>query len=275
MAELWAPKLMIEKRYARSIKKLFNQFDKIIKGSNDPDYILSALKDYVATRAFQKAAEDIAMKMVTHLFADGQKTWREAARVNSQGREIYDALKQELTHTPIGTLYYDLIQYNALLISSLPDDLAYRAVALIAEEQQKGRRAEDIANELKRMIPSMTDYKAKLIARTEVSKASTALTEARCNYMDIQWYVWRTSEDSRVRKSHDHMDDVLINWNHPPSPEKLVGLPEYGRYHAGNTFNCRCYPEPLIELHYITWPHKVYYNGTIQMMTLEQFKKIA
>lgn len=275
MAEIWAPKMMIEKRYARSIKKLFEEFENIIKAFTNPDDILSALVDYTATKAFKKAAGDIAMKMVTHLFNDGQRTWREAARVNSQGREIYELLKNELNTTPMGALYYELIQSNALLITTLPDEISYQVIGEVMEMQQQGKRANEIAEEIKKLFPETTKARAKLIARTEVSKASTALTQARCDYMDIKWYVWKTSSDARVRKSHDHMDNVLINWNDPPSPEKLAGLPEYGKYHAGNTFNCRCYPEPLIELKYLRWPHKVYHNGTITKMTMAGFEKIA
>ena len=113
-----------------------------------------------------------------------------------------------------------------------------------------------------------------LIARTESSKASTALTEARAESLNLPWYVWRTSKDARVRSSHRHMDGVLIAWAEAPSPEALKGLKSYGTYQAGNTFNCRCYPEPLIYLDQVSWPHKVYHNGTIREMTRSAFKKI-
>lgn len=271
---LWAPKLMIEKRYIRSIRKIMKQFELLAQGRSDPEEILAAWKDYAASAAYQKAAEDIAMKMVTHLFADGQNTWRSAAKVNSMGREIYQALKQELIG-PTGAVYYDYVYQNAKLIRTLPEQLAEQVTRYVACEQQKGRRAEEIAKEIARMFPEQTKAKAELIARTEVSKASTALTRARCDMLNLRWYVWRTSEDQRVRDSHEKMEGVLICWDDPPSPEALNKEHSYGNYHAGNTFNCRCYPEPLVELHYIRWPHKVYYQNKIQMMTLAQFKEIA
>jgi hypothetical protein len=70
------------------------------------------------------------------------------------------------------------------------------------------------------------------------------------------------------------MSDVLIAWSDPPSPEQLFGEKSYGKYHAGNIFNCRCYPEPLVELHYVNWPHKVYHGGQIKTMTLAQFERL-
>lgn len=271
---LWVPKLIIEKRYARSIQKLMQQFALSAYSRANPADILDAWKDYAASAAFQKAAQDIAMKMVTHLFSDGQKSWREAARVNSRGREIYQALQEELTGQT-GVVYYELVGQNARLIGTLPETIAEQVTRYVAKEQQKGRRAEEIAADIANIFPEKTKARAELIARTEVSKASTALTRARCEQVNIHWYVWRTSEDQRVRGSHALMEDVLVCWNAPPSPEALNHEESYGRYHAGNTFNCRCYPEPVVKLEALHWPHKVYYQDRIQMMTLAQFKQIA
>jgi uncharacterized protein with gpF-like domain len=71
------------------------------------------------------------------------------------------------------------------------------------------------------------------------------------------------------------MDKVLVRWSDPPSPEALDGEKSYGKYHAGEIFNCRCFPEPVIDFDDVTWPHKVYSGGQIQMMTLAQFKQLA
>lgn len=215
MALLWAPRLMIEKRYARSIRKVMEAFEATLAAYDNPDDVWVALKNYAASEAFKRAAEDIAMKMVTQLFADGNKTWREAAREGSMGKEIYKALQQELAG-PTGTVYYNLIYQNASLIKTLPGNIAEQVTSYVAREQQKGRRAEEIAQDIQRMFPEKTKANAQMIARTEVSKASTALTRARCDDLGINWYVWRTSEDQRVRDSHRKMDNVLISWRDPP-----------------------------------------------------------
>lgn len=274
MAALWAPKLIIEKRYIRSIQRIMKQFELLAQGKREPEEILEAWRDYAQSADFRKAAEDIARKMVTSLFSDGQKSWREAARVNSKGKAIYAALQQELTG-PVGAVYYSLIAQNSKLIGTLPEDVAAQVTAYIAKEQQKGRRASEIAQEITRLFPEKTKARAELIARTEVSKASTALTQTRSEMLGLGWYVWRTSEDQRVRDSHELMEGVVVAWRNPPSPEALNHERSYGYYHAGNTFNCRCYPEPLVEVEAIRWPHKVYYQNSIQMMTLAQFKRIA
>ena len=70
-------------------------------------------------------------------------------------------------------------------------------------------RASDIAKIIQDKTKQHSRASARLIARTEVSKTTTALTKARCNNLDIHWYVWRTAEDgNRVRKSHRIMNGV-------------------------------------------------------------------
>jgi uncharacterized protein with gpF-like domain len=79
-----------------------------------------------------------------------------------------------------------------------------------------------------------------------------------------------------VRNSHEILEGVLVNFNNPPSPEKLAGEKrDYGVYNAGEIFNCRCYPEPVIDFNDITFPTKVYFNGKITRMRKADFLKIA
>lgn len=212
--------------------------------------------------------------MVTSLFSDAGKTWRQAARTNSKGKEIYEALKTEL-NGPIGKSINEQVKRNAKLIKSMPTSIRPQITTFVKEEALKGRRSEYIAEDLLNVFPQMYESKAKLIARTEVSKTSTALTKARCDMIGINWYIWMTSEDQRVRSSHNIMDDVLINWDNPPSPEKLDGIKsKLGKYHVGCCPNCRCYSAPIVRIDFITWPHKVYYKNKIVTMTKKQFQEI-
>lgn len=213
------------------------------------------------------------MQMVTHLFRDNGSTWRQAARANSRGRKIYEALQEEM-QGPLGAQVRFLTQQNAQHIKSMPLHLAQEVNKKVLEEAIKGTRSSDIAEQIKEIFPHMTNVKANLIARTEVSKTSTALTEARSEYIGAPWYVWRSSEDSRVRDSHRLMDGVLVRWRDAPSPEALAGEKSYGTYQAGGTFNCRCYPEPLLDLDDVRWPCRVYVGGIIQRMTRKEFERI-
>ena len=171
-------------------------------------------------------------------------------------------------------IYWDIVSRNSRLIQSMTNEAAERVSNIVAEGQAAGMRSEDMADDILRQWPTMTRAHAKLIARTESSKAASALTRSRAQSAGLNWYIWETSEDSRVRSSHRHMDGVLVNWNDPPSPEALIDMKDYGKYHAGEFPNCRCYAAPLIEYDDVSWPHKVYRNGRIRYMRLSEFKKI-
>lgn len=232
------------------------------------------LRKFINDKDFHSYAEKEAMKMVTSLFSDAGHTWREAARRNSKGKIIYETLKKELKGPISGSINYQ-IQRNADIIKSIPSNVSKEITEYIAKEAFKGRRAEYLSEDLQKKIPYMFETKAKLIARTEVSKTSTALTRARSENIGISAYIWRTSEDGRVRNSHSHMDGVIVFWNEPPAPEKLIGIKSsLGHYHSGECPNCRCYPEAIVSLELVKWPCKVYYQGKVQSMTRKQFEEI-
>jgi SPP1 gp7 family putative phage head morphogenesis protein len=123
--------------------------------------------------------------------------------------------------------------------------------------------------------PELLRSRVKLIARTETAKASAALTRARCDDLSLDWVEWLTSEDARVRVSHKKMDKVLFRWSDMPDPEALVGEKPGGHYGPGEVFNCRCSSAPLLSASDLSWPRRVYANGSIKQMTLQQFKALS
>jgi SPP1 gp7 family putative phage head morphogenesis protein len=260
--------------YKNEIQKAMQSLEASLIGLDDPVDILRAFQMFAASKAFSTVAETTAMKMVTHLFSDAGKTWRQAAFKNSSGRKIYEALRKEM-RGPIGNAVRHQININAEMIKSLPIKISREVSQHILTQSLRGTRSSDIAEQIKRFFPEKSEANAKLIARTETSKASSALTRVRSEDMGIDWYVWRTSEDSRVRSSHKIMEGVLVRWRNPPSPETLDGEKSFGHYNCGDIFNCRCYAEPVIDLDFVSWPAKVYYGGSIQRMTRKQFEEVA
>ncbi len=274
--EDWQAQRRIESDYDRAVRRLMERAVQII---GDPDMMspwefIRRLERLAGTGGFERFAVAAAKKMVTQTFSDTAQTWREAAQSGSRGQMIYEAMRSEMRGN-VGNTVYSLIDRNAGIIRSLPLDLASQATRYIQAEVLKGKRHEQIARELLQKFPKMAASKAALIARTEASKAHTALIQARAENIGVYWYEWLTSKDSRVRSSHAHMDGVLCRFDTPPSPELLAGEKSVGSYNAGEIYNCRCYPKPVIFIEYLTWPHKVYYGGKIVRMSKEQFRKVA
>ncbi|MGP8260731.1 MAG: minor capsid protein [Acidobacteriaceae bacterium] len=158
------------------------------------------------------------------------------------------------------------------MTASLPADV----IDHIHAKSLEGNRAEGIAESLKGLLPETPPSQLESIALTVIGKASTALERIRSEKIDIRWYVWETSGDVRVRKSHRKMKGVIVAWNNPPSPEHLIGdEATLGKYHAGEAPECRCLCLPLVSLSEVRWPHRVYYRGQIQRMTRAAFKQIS
>jgi SPP1 gp7 family putative phage head morphogenesis protein len=274
----WSPRTKIERDYRISIRNIIRDVLGRIDDMSDltnPYGILTAMSDVFSTDLYRDFALAAAKRMVTALYVGSRRTWREAAREAMKGREIYEMLQSELK-SPVGDRVRDLVEQNARLITSFPQDIATRANAFVREEAEKGRRASAIADDLMRQFPDMAESRIQLIARTETSKASTALTRARSEELGTVAYVWRSSKDARVRRSHRRMDGVIVFWSDPPSPEELDREKRsYGRYHAGDTFNCRCFPVPVLRLDHVKWPARVHVDGEIRRMTRDEFASLA
>ncbi len=253
--------------YQRDVEAFFSWR---IRGGFDPQVIVEARA--AEERIAREIAERIAERMVTGVLVTSAHSWRSAAAKSSKGRLIFAALNSEMK-SAVGRRVNELIQANAARIQSLPYDLARRASRFIASEQRRGTRAAAIAATLQRRMPEMAQSQARMLARTGVGAAETALTRARAERLGLSWYDWATSEDQRVRPSHRLMDKVLVSWTDPPSPEQLAGLGNpFGHYAPGTVPNCRCLALPLIDLNEVRWPHKVYFDGHIAMMSRAQFE---
>ncbi len=217
-------------------------------------------------------SRQIAERMILGRVVQTARTWRQAARESMQGRMVYEALQREL-QGPVGYRVRELIEQNAKLIRTLPSEGALQASQEIARAAQEGKRYS--ASEENSVFQHIARWQARRIARTETSKAQSALTEARSEELNLPWYIWRTSKDERVRPSHRKMEGVLIRFADPPSPEALIGIRStLGHYNVGQAPNDRCYGEPLLRLTQVEWPHKVYYDGAVRMTTLARFRML-
>lgn len=271
----WKTTRILQDSFFDTLGKLTDLFHYIaFSAGDDKEKYINDMRNFQNSEPFNSFVYSAVRRMVTPIAVQNMRTWRMAAKKATKNPGLYRLLMREINNGLKNDINIQ-IEENANLIKTLPTDVAKKVTKDIEEMALKGMRASEIAKAIREQTDKHSRASAKLIARTEVSKTTTALTKARCDNLDLHWYVWRTVEDGdRVRKSHRIMEGVLVNWNEPPSPEALVGEKSVGNYHAGNIWNCRCYPEPLIEIDDISWPHKVYTNGKIQTMGKMQFEQM-
>lgn len=272
---IWRQSRKVENEYLKSLYTLCDMFKKIAQSvGNDQALYVQRMNDFQNSYQYEKYIMSAVRRMVTPLSDVNARTWREAARKSSRGRFLYSLLVDELQQGKEVLINDQLIE-NTAFIRTLPNDVAEKVVKNIAEEVLKGKRARSIEKVIREETDKHSRASARLIARTEVAKTQSALTRARAQSLDMQWYVWRTALDgNRVRASHRLMEGVLVNWNDPPAPEELASEKSAGHYHAGNIYNCRCYSEILLDVDDVKWNHKVYRNGQIKTMSKSEFLKI-
>lgn len=271
----WKTTRILQDSFLNTLGKLNEIFNFIATSSgSDRDKYNEQMRNFQNSEPFNSFVYSAVRRMVTPIAVQNMRTWRKAAKKATKNPYLYRLLMREINNGLKNDIDIQ-IEENANLIKTLPTDVAKKVTKDIEDMALKGMRVSEIAKVIREQTDKHSRASAKLIARTEVSKTTTALTKARCDNLNLHWYVWRTAEDGdRVRKSHRIMEGVLVNWNEPPSPEALAGEKSVGNYHAGNIWNCRCYPEPLIEIDDINWPHKVYTSGKIQTMGKMQFEQM-
>lgn len=264
-----------EEQYAKAIRTIVKRALRPVKLGEDLSQWLAAITARSQQPDIKQASTTLAKRMVRWVNIRNARTWREASMRSQQSRKLYNLLQKEMT-TSVGQRVDQLVLENALYISSIPQDVAAMVTGEIMRAAQGGARPKTLARMLRQRVPQATKARVRLIARTETAKASAALTRARCEALDVNWYIWRTSEDVRVRKSHKKMDGVLIPWSQAPDPEALIGEKStLGHYHAGECPNCRCTQIVLLSPDDIKFPRRVYWNNAIRVMNKQDFLSLG
>jgi SPP1 gp7 family putative phage head morphogenesis protein len=126
---------------------------------------------------------------------------------------------------------------NVSLIRSIPEEYFKRIEGIVFSGTTQGSTAGSMIQQIKKS-GKVTDNRARLIARDQSSKLNSALTQQRAQNLGAEEYIWRTSEDERVRESHRSKNGRVYRWDNPPND---TGNP-------GHDIQCRCVAQPIIKV---------------------------
>lgn len=225
-----------EKSYARSLRKIADQVGHLIGvyPPGDPSSvpaIMQMLQKYA--EALDVWALRTASAMVAEVENRDRKAWMAAAA------EMSVELRREIQTAPTGEIMQALLSEQVTLIKSIPLDAAKRVHELTLQGLEDSSRGSEIVAEIMRS-GEVAIGRANLIARTETARTASVLTQARATHIGSEGYIWRTAGDSDVRHSHKEMNGKFVRWGDPPT------LSDGTTTHAGQIYNCRCYPEPVL-----------------------------
>lgn len=226
-----APK-SAEGEYNRQLRSVAKQVGHLIKLYQAGAALLPGLESALAiyAEALSPWAKNVAARMLDSVSKTNYRHWKAESK----------KIGKELRADPNIAIARLLQEEQVVLITSLPIEAGRRAQDLAMQAATGGRRADEVAAEIARS-GEVTASRATLIARTEVAKANSVITQARSAEIGSNKYIWRTAEDESVRESHAEMEGVVVDWDNPPT------LSDGTTTHAGQIYNCRCYPEPIIE----------------------------
>jgi SPP1 gp7 family putative phage head morphogenesis protein len=267
----WKYKRKNETEIDKAFKDLKNFIGDLFNSANSIEDGISKLDQLSDDPKFDQLSNIAAKNIIMYQANSNARTWREAASKSTQGRRVYEYLKREMNQTQP---FNDLIEQSATYIKTLPRDIATRVVKRVSDLTLQGERSGSIADQIRKYFPQASKASETLIARTQVAKTYAAITQTRAQSVGVTYYIWHTVGGPKVRDSHRHMNNVIVFYNEPPSPEELINKKSQGYYHAGGIYNCRCYMEPVLDINDVSWPHKVYHAGKITTMGKAKFRKL-
>lgn len=179
-------------------------------------------------------SEAVSKRLISTLEIADDAMWRERSyRISAGLRDLMADSQGQVTRS--------IIDEQVKLFKSLPLQAADRVYDIhnqAIEAVVSGKRSSTLKQEIMR-TGEVTEARARTIARTEVGRASTAITQARSTAIGSRGYIWRTADDSDVRHSHKQMEGKYVDWSKPPTLDGMTG-------HAGQFPNCRCYCEIVV-----------------------------
>jgi SPP1 gp7 family putative phage head morphogenesis protein len=181
----------------------------------------------------EQFAREIPNRQLEELAAEmGRRT--SAFQRQQLERQLRAALGVEVPVPPAreGVLIDQFVEENVALIRTIPDRYFEDVEKRVAAGVRAGTRATEIAAELEERY-EVTKSQAQRIANDQIGKLYGEINESRQKSLGVDAYVWRSSNDNRVRPEHQAREGRRYLWSEPPADG-----------HPGEPINCRCYAEP-------------------------------
>lgn len=200
---------------------------------------IASLRNRLSGDNFKRYAERLATNFITDINTRNIKTM--VKQFGSFGIDIMTNNKQ------VTDFLQASIAQNVQLITSIQSQYLDRVETLVLTNMRAGLRPSAIQQQLQDQF-GLTENRAKLIARDQLSKASNGLAKKRMQSASIKYWRWVTSKDQRVRTEHDDFAERVTKYGKgiysmdaPPLNKK--GQPVF----PGDEVACRCIMQPALE----------------------------
>lgn len=146
------------------------------------------------------------------------------------------ALKGEFTNTE----WNDWVSENVRLIRSIDSRYFAEVEQAIHEGIDGGWSADKLTDRIAERF-GVSKTRARVIARDQIGKFHAQADAKRHTEVGITHFIWRTSNDERVRPEHQALEGETFSYVRGAPSEGLPGQP----------IQCRCVAEPVIDVEQI------------------------
>lgn len=253
--EAFAKVRLAERQYSAKLRSVANHVARIVRdmmnhSPSDTTQLRKVLQEYAD--ALRPWARAVASSMIVDVKSRDERAWHTYTEL--MGSELHKQIKD----APIGHVTQQLMAEQVDLITSIPKDAAQRVHDIVTGNLYSGARHTEMLDEILH-TGEVTRARARTIARTETTRAASALLQARAIHIGSEGYIWRTMEDALVRPSialpdkqfnkmntlskgsHRKLNGTFHRWDDPP-----IAGPRGERAHPGAIYNCRCFAEPVL-----------------------------
>lgn len=194
----------------REIQRIVAEIASSIRGTLTPDRL-------------ERLAEQFAKRTETFQRIQLQKQIRAGL-----GADIF------LADNGLAALIDGFATENAALIKSIPETLLGRVERLTTRGVQRAMPSRELAKSIEAEL-GIARNRARTIARDQIGSLYGQVNAQRQKAIGVDRFIWRTSNDERVREEHAARNGNVYKYSDPPAGE----LP-------GEPINCRCYAEPVL-----------------------------
>lgn len=253
--------LIIEKSYAKDIKSLIKELSEYVR-----EQLISQLPYIVEVAQQEKKLDASSSKLISislnairirasEIFND-----KEAERIITKYAERTSDFQREqmkkqfntvlgvnplLTEPYLATEMEKFLETNVGLIRTIPENMLNKIESIVRIGVETGESTDTISEEIVNQF-GVTESRANLIARDQVSKFNSTLNQLRQKEVGVEKYEWSTSGDERVRPEHEACEGYIYTWEDDESVNGGPSKPE--GFNPGEGFQCRCVAIPVLDI---------------------------
>lgn len=268
----------LQVQYRKKIMAMILEMDRLVKKILIPD--LDRLNQEARNqRQDAYTYTDDVSELINIIRATHAETYSEAAiqaMAAEQAAAVSGFNRRQMTRAFSNALGVDLFynepwleaemaaftKMNVELITSIPQKHFSDIEMTVQRGLRTGRSVRDLTKELnsthKGSLRMKPRNRAELIARDQTMKLNGDLNHLRQTNIGIKRYIWRTSQDERVRDEHAALEGRIFKWSEPPD----VG-------HPGEDFQCVLSGSPISFTSGVKAGFKRFYAGPVVKITDE------